>query len=58
MTKLNAERIIAQLDNLSARCRDIETGIDRIRMELQDEFRLSGYGYAPKQRRCQEQETR
>ena len=40
MKKLDAERLIARLDNLEARCRDVETGMTAIRRELQDEFRM------------------
>ena len=45
MNRRDAERIVAVLDNLSARCRDIEVGIDRIRREIQDDFRVAGYGH-------------
>ena len=45
--KEDAERIIAVLDNLEARTRDIEVGIQRIRRELQDEFKIKMWDYDP-----------
>lgn len=47
MTKKDAEVFIAKLDNLEARCRDIETEMTRLRRELQDEFRIKMWDYDP-----------
>ena len=48
MRKEEAERLIAQLDNLESRARDVEAGMTRIRRELQDEFRIKTWDYDPK----------
>ena len=45
MTRDDAERIIARLDNLEARTRDIEVGMKRIRLELQDKFKISSWDH-------------
>jgi chaperonin cofactor prefoldin len=47
MTKDDAERLIARLDNLEARARDVEAGMTRIRRELQDAFRVKTWDYDP-----------
>ena len=47
MTIDEAEILIAQLDNLEARARDVEAGMTRIRRKLQDEFRIKTWDYDP-----------
>ena len=47
MTRNDAEILIAKLDNLEARARDVEVGMTRIRRELQDQFHLKTWDYDP-----------
>lgn len=47
MTKAEAETLIAKLDNLEARARDVEAGMTRIRRELQKQFRVKTWDYDP-----------
>jgi hypothetical protein len=47
MTKDEAETLIAQLDNLEARSRDVESGMTRIRRRLQDEWKIKTWDYDP-----------
>ena len=47
MRRDEAEILIAKLDNLEARARDVEAGMTRIRRELQREFRIKTWDYDP-----------
>jgi len=47
LTRDDAERFIAQLDNLEARSRDVETAMKRIRRELQDAYCVKTWDYDP-----------
>ena len=47
MRRDEAETLIAKLDNLEARARDVEGGMTRIRRQLQDEFEVKTWDYDP-----------
>ena len=48
MTRAEAEILIAKLDNLEARARDVVVGMTRIRHEFQDEFKIKTWNYDPR----------